>query len=86
MQVLFVEIIKVNKFYGLFQVLKDVSLLILLGKVICLIGFLGLGKFMLLCCINFFEEYDLGEVCIDGKLMGYDVLGCKMLGKVFCGM
>ncbi|MTH35856.1 ATP-binding cassette domain-containing protein [Paracoccus limosus] len=81
MQASSVEISKVNKFYGPFHALKDVDLSIPPGKVTCLIGPSGSGKSTLLRCINFLEEYDSGEVRIDGKLMGYDAPGRKMSGK-----
>nr|WP_312968134.1 amino acid ABC transporter ATP-binding protein [Brucella intermedia] len=66
-----VEIRKVNKFYGPFHALKDVNLSILPGKVTCLIGPSGSGKSTLLRCINFLEEYDSGEISIDGQMIGY---------------
>jgi len=67
-----VEIIKVNKFFGTFQALKDVDLSIPPGKVTSIIGPSGSGKSTLLRCINFLEAYDSGEIRIDGKLIGYE--------------
>ncbi|SMO88491.1 amino acid ABC transporter ATP-binding protein [Paracoccus laeviglucosivorans] len=81
MQASQVEIRKVNKFYGPFQALKNVDLTIPPGKVTCLIGPSGSGKSTLLRCINFLEEYDAGEVRIDGQLIGYDAPGRKMSGR-----
>jgi polar amino acid transport system ATP-binding protein len=66
-----VEIRKVTKYFGKFQALKDVDLSIPPGKVTCLIGPSGSGKSTLLRCINFLEEYDSGEITIDGNLIGY---------------
>ena len=73
-----VEIVGVNKFYGPFQALKGVSLSVPPGKVTCLIGPSGSGKSTLLRCINFLEEYDSGEIRIDGQLIGYEAPGRKM--------
>ena len=44
MQAASVELLKVNKFYGPFHALKDVTLSIPPGKVTCLIGPAGSGK------------------------------------------
>ena len=74
-----VEIRKVNKFYGPFQALKEVSLTILPGKVTCVIGPSGSGKSTLLRCINFLEEYDSGEIAIDGQLIGYGSPGGRRM-------
>ena len=74
------DLIAVDKFYGPFQALKSVSLHIPPGKVTCLIGPSGSGKSTLLRCINFLEEYDRGEVRIDGKLIGYDTPGGRRMG------
>ncbi len=69
----------VNKFYGPFQALKDISLDIPPGKVTCLIGPSGSGKSTLLRCINFLEEYDSGEIRIDDRLIGYDTPGGRRM-------
>ncbi|RBO52039.1 amino acid ABC transporter ATP-binding protein [Rhodovulum sp. BSW8] len=69
----------VNKFYGDFQALKDITLDIPPGKVTCLIGPSGSGKSTLLRCINFLEEYDSGEVRIDDRLIGYETPGGKRM-------
>lgn len=74
-----VEIRKVNKYYGQFHALKDIDLTIPPGKVTCLIGPSGSGKSSLLRCINFLEEYDSGEVLIDGQLIGYESPGGRRM-------
>ncbi|BCH20382.1 amino acid ABC transporter ATP-binding protein [Mesorhizobium sp. L-8-3] len=76
-----VEIRKVNKYFGPFHALKNIDLTIPPGKVTCLIGPSGSGKSTLLRCINFLEEYDSGEVRIDGQLIGYEAPGRKMSGR-----
>ncbi|WP_207100169.1 amino acid ABC transporter ATP-binding protein [Paracoccus shandongensis] len=81
MQASAVEIQKVNKYYGPFHALKDVDLSIPPGRVTCLIGPSGSGKSTLLRCMNFLEEYDSGEIRIDGKLIGYDAPGRRMAGR-----
>lgn len=73
------EIISVTKFYGDYQALKQVNMSVAPGKVTCLIGPSGSGKSTLLRCINFLEEYDSGEVRIDGQLIGYETPGGRKM-------
>lgn len=76
-----VEIRAVNKYYGPFHALKNIDMSIQPGKVTCLIGPSGSGKSTLLRCINFLEEYNSGEILIDGKLIGYDSPGGRKMSS-----
>jgi polar amino acid transport system ATP-binding protein len=67
-----VEIKNLCKSFGPHQVLRDVTLDVNLGEVVCIIGPSGSGKTTLLNCINFLESYDSGEIRLDGALIGYE--------------
>lgn len=60
-----------NKWFGDLHVLRDLSLNVGSGEVVCLIGPSGSGKTTLLRCINLLERLRSGRVYIDGTLMGY---------------
>jgi polar amino acid transport system ATP-binding protein len=61
----------VRKRYGSFTALDGVSLQIVKGEVVCLIGPSGSGKSTLLRCTNGLETIDGGEIRLDGnKLPG----------------
>ena len=68
-----IQMKNVHKHYGPLEVLKGVDLDVNSSEVVCLIGPSGSGKSTLLRCINFLEEYDGGDVLINGELMGYDI-------------
>lgn len=57
---------KVNKFYGDFQVLKDINLTINKGEVVVVIGPSGSGKSTLLRCINHLESITDGTLAVNG--------------------
>ena len=61
----------VNKWFGNLHVLKNVSLTVNKGETVAIIGPSGSGKTTLLRCINFLEEYDQGEIRVDGEMIGY---------------
>ncbi|MEI6760826.1 MAG: amino acid ABC transporter ATP-binding protein [Betaproteobacteria bacterium] len=56
-----------HKFYGAFEALKGVDLEVRSGEVVVVIGPSGSGKSTLIRCINLLENYDRGEVLVDGK-------------------
>jgi polar amino acid transport system ATP-binding protein len=61
----------VRKNFGDLQVIKGVDLDIHHSEVVCLIGPSGSGKSTLLRCMAFLEQYDEGEIHIEGQLLGW---------------
>ena len=61
-----VKVSKLDKYFGLLHVLKDVSIDVLSREVVCLIGRSGSGKSTLLRCINFLEDPSRGSIEVDG--------------------
>lgn len=62
---------RVRKSFGDHEVLKDISLSVSKGEVMCLIGPSGSGKSTFLRCINHLEEVNAGRLYVDGVLVGY---------------
>lgn len=60
-----IEFKGVNKFYGDFQVLKDINLSIKKGEVVVIIGPSGSGKSTMLRCINHLETITNGELSVN---------------------
>jgi ABC-type polar amino acid transport system ATPase subunit len=62
-----VKLEDVNKSFGRLQVLRDVTLEVQKGEVVCIIGPSGAGKSTLLRCINHLEPIDSGTICFEGR-------------------
>jgi len=73
-----VAIRSVSKSFGEFQALKQVSLDVWAGEVMCLIGASGSGKTTLLRCINQLTTIDSGGIWLDGELLGLREQGGRL--------
>ena len=65
-----VELRNVSKWYGTFQALKDVSLTVRKGERMVICGPSGSGKSTAIRCINALEEFQEGQVVVDGIELG----------------
>ncbi|MHB8240738.1 MAG: amino acid ABC transporter ATP-binding protein [Solirubrobacteraceae bacterium] len=68
----------VHKRFGRQEVLKGISLEIMPGEVMCLLGPSGSGKSTFLRCINHLEKINAGRLAVDGELVGYRQMGDKL--------
>lgn len=73
-----VKAVGLNKYYDQFHALKDVSIEVEQGEVLCIIGPSGSGKSTLLRCVNQLEKIDKGGLWVDGELVGYRIVGNKL--------
>jgi polar amino acid transport system ATP-binding protein len=60
-----------RKRYGPLEVLKGVDLSMQRGQVVTLIGSSGSGKTTLLRCVNMLEEFQGGQILLEGQPIGY---------------
>ncbi|MCA9905566.1 MAG: amino acid ABC transporter ATP-binding protein, partial [Anaerolineae bacterium] len=61
-----IECDQVNKWFGDFHVLKDISVKVREREVVVVIGPSGSGKSTLIRCINRLEEHQEGKIAVDG--------------------
>ncbi|MER9134347.1 amino acid ABC transporter ATP-binding protein [Mesorhizobium sp. M0768] len=59
----------VNKFFGAYQALSDVTLSVAAGEVVVVIGASGSGKSTLIRCVNGLETHQTGSLVVDGFSM-----------------
>jgi general L-amino acid transport system ATP-binding protein len=77
----------VNKWFGDFHALRDVSMSVKKREVVVIIGPSGSGKSTLIRCINRLEEHQAGEIVVDGVPLTHDVRNIEKIrsetGMVF---
>ena len=82
-----IQIQKVNKWFGDFQVLKDIDLEVKPKEKIVVCGPSGSGKSTLIRCINRLEEHQKGSIVIDGTEISEDTKNIEQVraevGMVF---
>ena len=61
-----IKIENMNKWFGDFQVLKDINLSVEKNKKIVVCGPSGSGKSTLIRCVNRLEEHQKGSIIVDG--------------------
>jgi general L-amino acid transport system ATP-binding protein len=62
-----IQLIGVNKWYGEFQVLKNIDFHVNAGERIVVCGPSGSGKSTMIRCINRLEEHQKGRIVVDGR-------------------
>ena len=82
-----IQIKDVNKWFGDFQVLKDINLNVEKNKKIVVCGPSGSGKSTLIRCINRLEEHQQGSIVVDGNELTEDTKNIEQIraevGMVF---
>lgn len=63
----------VNKWYGQFHVLRDVTIQVAKGEKVVVCGPSGSGKSTMIRCINRLEEHQAGRIVVDGVELTNDV-------------
>ncbi len=76
-----IEIKGVNKWFGDFQVLKNVDLSVALGEKIVICGPSGSGKSTLVRLINHLETHQKGRIVVDGIELGEDLKAIEAIRR-----
>ena len=82
-----IEIRNLDKFFGGFQALADVSLNVNAGERVVICGPSGSGKSTLIRCINRLEEHSAGQLLVDGMELSDETTNIRAIrmevGMVF---
>jgi general L-amino acid transport system ATP-binding protein len=82
-----ISCVDVNKWYGEFHVLRDITVEVAQREVVVVIGPSGSGKSTFIRCINRLEEHQSGQITVDGIELGNDMRNIaairREIGMVF---
>jgi general L-amino acid transport system ATP-binding protein len=76
-----IQMIGVNKWFGDFQVLKEICLTVRKGERIVICGPSGSGKSTLIRCINRLEEHQRGRIIVDGTELTHDLRNIERIRR-----
>jgi general L-amino acid transport system ATP-binding protein len=76
-----IELRHVHKWFGAFQVLKDVSLAVERGGRVVVCGPSGSGKSTMIRCINRLEEHQQGQILVDGIELTSDIRNIEAIRR-----
>lgn len=68
-----IEVDAIDKFFGDFQALKNINMLVGKQEVVVVIGPSGSGKSTLIRCINRLEKHNAGRIIVDGVELSDDI-------------
>jgi general L-amino acid transport system ATP-binding protein len=71
----------VDKWFGDFQVLRDINLAVERGQRVVVCGPSGSGKSTMIRCINRLEEHQRGEIVVDGIALNSDVKNIEAIRR-----
>ena len=67
-----IDVVNVSKSFGKVKAVKNASLQVEKGEILCIIGPSGSGKSTLLRCIDGLEVPEEGQILIDGEVLSYN--------------
>lgn len=76
-----IEVKNLHKWYGNLHVLKDVNLTVKQGEVVVILGPSGSGKSTFIRTINALEEFEKGEIHVEGINLSNDVANIEAIRK-----
>ncbi len=68
-----IEVDSIDKYFGDFQALKNINMLVGKQEVVVVIGPSGSGKSTLIRCINRLEKHNAGRIIVDGVELSDDI-------------
>ena len=77
-----IRLTTVNKWFGKFQVLKNINMQVNKGEKVIICGPSGSGKSTLIRCINRLEEHQEGTIIVDGIELNQNITNIDKLSLI----